>query len=298
MATVTPKANEIPSSASKFIASHPTAIDPHFPGFKVWLERDWRVEPGAKRVLVFTKSSGYEHPLVYRDTAWPSPLEAELLDFGREHRINFVFSKDGTIFTPENLAGYDAFLFYTSGDPAVQPRDGLGDSYPLMTEAGKQALLAEIRAGKGFLGFHSTIGGSHETPDARKASPDLLSEMLGAGHAFTGPEERVNLTFVDKSFPGLEDVPAGFTPLDEWHPGRDLLGDLHVLLARGGGEQFSPIAWARREGKGRVYYNSLGHELATWKNPVFQKMLLGAIQWATGQAEADLSPNVEKFTEP
>lgn len=33
---------------------------------------------------------------------------------------------------------------------------------------------------------------------------------------------------------------------------------------------------------GRVYYNSLGHEAATWKDPRYQDMLLKGIKWVRG----------------
>ncbi len=40
-----------------------------------------------------------------------------------------------------------------------------------------------------------------------------------------------------------------------------------------------PIAWTRMFGKGRVYYNSLGHEDAVWNDPRYQEMLLNGIKW-------------------
>jgi hypothetical protein len=32
-------------------------------------------------------------------------------------------------------------------------------------------------------------------------------------------------------------------------------------------------------GKGRVYYNGLGHEEVVWNDPRYQDMLLKAIKW-------------------
>jgi|GEM_PF-1941125 len=173
LASVTPRANEIPGRASKFIAEHPPVADAHFPNFKVWLDKPWPMN-GGKRVLVYTKSAGIEHPLVYRDTAWPSPLEKLLLEFGDEHHVDFVFSKDGTQFTPEALAGFDAILFFTSGDPTNQPRNGLGDNYQLLPVSGLDALLRAVRSGKGFIGINTeatspvlrALLGAKVTPDA------------------------------------------------------------------------------------------------------------------------------------
>jgi type 1 glutamine amidotransferase len=36
-------------------------------------------------------------------------------------------------------------------------------------------------------------------------------------------------------------------------------------------------------GKGRVYYNSLGHEDAVWKDQRYQEMLLNGIKWVMRQ---------------
>ena len=181
---------------------------------------------GGKRVLFFTKSAAYDHPMLYRSSAWPSPLEKEMLDFGQENHVDFVFSKDGTIFAPENIAEFDAFLFYTTGDPTDQPRNGLGDNYNLMPPEGKQLLVDAIRGGKGFIGIHTAID----------------------------------------TFPGFE-------------PYAKMLG-------------VAPHAaeWSRMEGKGRVYYTSLGHAEESWKDPAFRLSLLAAIRWTTGITPALTTP--------
>ena len=239
----------------------------------MWLDKDYPMH-GGKRMLVYTKSSGYEHPIVYRDTAWPSALESELLNLGQEQRVDFVFTKDGTMFTPENLAAFDAILFYTSGDPCVQERNGLGDNYPLMPRAGMVALFEAIRSGKGFIGIHSTLD-------------DALAPLLGAHDAGEGPLERRSLRIRDSAFPGMDLLPADFAPLEESRVFKNLRPDLHLLLAA---DDTKPLAWARMEGKGRVYYSVLGHSEETWKTPAFRKMLFGAIQWATRDAGTDIIP--------
>jgi type 1 glutamine amidotransferase len=44
-----------------------------------------------------------------------------------------------------------------------------------------------------------------------------------------------------------------------------------------------PVAWTRMFGKGRVYYNSLGHEDAVWNDQRYQEMLLNGIRWVMRQ---------------
>ena len=55
-----------------------------------------------------------------------------------------------------------------------------------------------------------------------------------------------------------------------------------------------PSTWAREYGQGRVFYTSMGHRIEVWKNPVFQSVLVGGINWAVGNVKADVTPNFEK----
>ena len=53
-----------------------------------------------------------------------------------------------------------------------------------------------------------------------------------------------------------------------------------------------PLAWARTVGKGRVWFNAMGHREDVWDNPKFQEILVGGIEWAGGRVNADIKPNV------
>src|SRR5207245_4575149 len=65
--------------------------------------------------------------------------------------------------------------------------------------------------------------------------------------------------------------------------------DIHVLLVlETDGMQDSeyrrprfPLAWARSEGKGRVYFNAMGHREDVWTSERFQEMLAGADRKST-----------------
>jgi uncharacterized protein len=39
------------------------------------------------------------------------------------------------------------------------------------------------------------------------------------------------------------------------------------------------IAWTRTYGKGRVYYNALGHRQEVWDDPRFQTMVVEGLKW-------------------
>ncbi len=41
-----------------------------------------------------------------------------------------------------------------------------------------------------------------------------------------------------------------------------------------------PIAWWHCQGKGRAYYNAMGHTKESYAEPLFQAALAGAVRWA------------------
>ena len=51
------------------------------------------------------------------------------------------------------------------------------------------------------------------------------------------------------------------------------------------------MAWTRNYDKGRVFYTALGHREEVWRDERFQKMLIQAMRWATGQ---DAAPDAGK----
>src|SRR5690349_209672 len=77
------------------------------------------VEGARKKVLFFTKSAGFQHSVITRPEDEPNKLayaEQILTDLGARNGFDVTCSKDGTIFTPESIAKFDVFAFYTTGD--------------------------------------------------------------------------------------------------------------------------------------------------------------------------------------
>src|SRR3954471_16075192 len=72
--------------------------------------------PSVKKILFFTKCSNFEHSVVKERAGQPGFAAQALKELGAKHGIEFTFSKDGSLFSPEYLAQFDAYFFYTSGD--------------------------------------------------------------------------------------------------------------------------------------------------------------------------------------
>lgn len=264
-----------------------------------------------KKILFFSKSSTFEHSVIKRKGSELSFVEKILADLGPQHGIDFAFSKDGSLFSPEYLAPFDAFCFYTDGDLTLS---GV-DKNPAMTAAGKGAFLDAVERGKGFIGIHSASASfpTKEPVEATTANrprsyqnygpkADPYVRMLGAQFLTHSPPQIATARLVDGKFPGM--VQHDISLLEEWYSLGDFSDDLHVLLAletQGmSGTPYRrppyPCAWARRHGRGRVFYNALGHQEGTWTNPLFQQMLFGGIAWAVGNVNADIRPNIQAVT--
>ena len=271
---------------------------------------------GPKRkLLFFTKSSGFEHSAIKRKKdkdGKEEPLsfaEKLVTEWGEKHNFEVTCTKDGTIFTPEKIAGFDAFLFYTTGDLTKAGTD----KNPPMTPEGKQAFLDAIKNGKGFAGTHSASDTCH-SPGNEGHGParfkqdgegvDPYVAMLGAEFIVHGAQQKTKMTCVDKDFPGMADAKDGFEMQEEWYALKNHASNLHVLLVQetagmhGGmyARPPFPATWARDYGKGRVFYTSMGHREDVWTNPIFQSVLLGGLSYAFGNVKADVTPNLDKVT--
>jgi len=259
----------------------------------------------TRKVLFFSKSSGFEHSVIQRKDNAPSHAEKVLAALGPRHGVEFSFSKDGSLFTKEYVAGFDACVFYTTGDLTTPGTD----RNPAMTPAGKAALLEAIQGGKGFVGVHSATDTFH-TPEPAGAhayqndgdKTDSFIQMLGGEFIHHDKQQMAKMRVADPKFPGLPE--HDFELLDEWYSFKNFASDLHVLLVQetGGMEGRAyqrppyPATWARRHGRGRVFYTSLGHREDVWTNPLFEAILFGGIAWAIGEAAADVAPNIGKVT--
>ncbi len=268
--------------------------------------------PARKRVLVFTKSSGFEHDaikLVMKDGR-PGYAFPVLEELGRRLNLELVFSKDGSLFNPEYLAQFDAYLFYTTGDLTTPKSETRGDGLPPMTPAGKAALLAAIAGGKGFVGLHCASDTFHTGSSADQGPErwhddgehaDDFIKMVGGEFIKHGKQQVAKLTVTDAKFPGMSRVPNGHALHEEWYSLKNFAPDMHVLIVQETagmeGPEYArpayPCTWIRRHGQGRVYYSSLGHREDVWTNSIFQAMLEGGLNWAVGRVEADTTPNLK-----
>jgi type 1 glutamine amidotransferase len=238
----------------------------------------------------------------------PSFAEKQLSELGKENNWEFVFSKDGSKFSPEYLAQFDTVMFYTTGDLCSPGTD----KNPPMSLAGKQALFDFVKAGKGFVGTHSASDTFHTDNESQKGperfknhgdKADSYVCFLGAEFIRHGKQQVGVNKIVDPTFPGFAKLGDSFSFLEEWYTLKDFRPDIHVLTTFNEpaleGDDYKrpafPNCWARHEGKGRVFYTAMGHREDVWTNATFRQILVGGLSWANGDAKApDMSPNLLK----
>jgi uncharacterized protein len=261
-----------------------------------------------KSVLVFTKSSGWEHDVVKRVDGKLSIVEQAITSLGDKQGFNVTCTKDGTIFDSKDFHKYAAAVFFTTGDLTTTG----SDKNPPMSAQGKQSFLNAIHNGLGFVGVHAASDTFHTLPDpqdnsnryiAHGENSDPYLRMLGGEFITHGSSPRLQTTNIivnDPKFPGLEGVASPFTFNDEWYSLKDFRTDLHVILTldtKGmSGKPYErppyPMTWARMEGKGRVFYTAIGDRPENWSNDLFLNLLGGGIRWAIHDVNASLEHNL------
>ena len=261
-----------------------------------------------KSLLVFTKSSGFEHDVVKTIDGHPSLVDNAVTALGKKYGFEVMPSKDGRIFDSKEFHDFGAVLFYTSGYLTNVGKDG----NPAMTPQGKKTLLDAIHNGIGFVGIHASTDSFHTLPDpddrsnryiAHGEQSDPFIHMQGGEFIIHGSTPRLQAAKVivnDPGFPGLEGVTSPVNYTQEWYSLKDFTPDLHVILTLDThgmtGEPYQrppyPVTWARMQGKGRVFYTAIGDRPEDWTDPFFLNLLAGGIRWTLGDVAASPSKNL------
>lgn len=228
------------------------------------------------RILVLTHSAGFRHSVVTRPSDGALSLAETQFATACAPDLEVVCSQDAAVLTADNLASYRAVAFFTTGDLPVP-------------ESAREALLAYVRGGGGFVGIHSAT-------DTYPGFPAYLA-MLGGkfdGHPW---HQRVRVRCEDRSHPSTAHLGEAFEVEEEIYQFKDWQRTgVHVLLsldpasvdahAKGVHRADSDfaLAWCKDYGRGRVFYTALGHREEVWRNERFLRHVAGGASWAVGSA--------------
>ena len=259
-----------------------------------------------RKVLVLCKAAGYVHSSI--------PLAAETVKAMGEKTGAYTatISYDSADVTATNLAQYDA-IFLDSTTLAF-----LDDSKDAAaTEARKKALMDFVRGGKGLVGIHAAVDTYHTAEHATDAPPTgtwpEFNTMIGGYFKFHWIYPQVLTVKIDDPKSPLTSMFHGqeFQIHDETYTmAQDSFSrkNVHVLTSidytkmsdedkakekykRTDGDY--ALSWIRREGKGRVFVEVLGHSEHIYSNTPMMEHVLAGIQYALGDLKADDSPSVK-----
>jgi hypothetical protein len=238
-----------------------------------------------KRLLVIGEEKGYRHEAVTHAMATIERLGRDTGLWDTVIRTDTEgLTKAKLEYNARALDDFDAVLFYTGGTLE-------------MDDQKKADFMSFVHDdGKGFIGIHSAAITFTQWP--------AYGEMLG-GYYDEHPWNTFDAPVVveDAAFPGMQSWKPSFTLTDEIYQitmfsranTRVLMRldpsklDLKNPRVRRTDRDFA-VAWAKMYGKGRVFYSTLGHVEANWDRPEMQAMVTGAITWALGLVDADVTP--------
>jgi uncharacterized protein len=264
--------------------------------------------PGKKKLLAIADpQEWYHHVNYHHDSASHTLATVERL--GRESGAWItIIRTDMELLRKGKLQGTNA--------RTLDDFDGIfymGEGPWDISDEQKANLLSFVHDdGKGFIAGHAGNGGH------LLLWPEY-AEMIGGNLVSEFPTTDLPVILEDPKFPGVDGFPQTFWFRDQFtvvgpNFSRDVdhvimrldaskLNEAQSRIPAGRGVQGfqgaaaarrpdgdMPIVWARKYGKGRVWYSSFGHEEVSLDDPRVQKMYIGAIKWALGLTEADITP--------
>ena len=226
-------------------------------------------EPPAFRVLVFSKTVGWRHDSI------PASIAA-VQRLGADNDFVVDATEGDTVFTPDNLQQYQAVVF-------------LNTSLDVLNESQQNAFQGYIQQGGGFVGVHAAADTEYDWP--------WYGELVGGYFASHPDRQTATVLVTDRRHPATAHLPERWEHYDEWYNYKaNPRVNVHVLATvdertyEGGDMGFDhPIAWAHHFDGGRSFYTGLGHTIEAYSDSLFLQHLLGGIEWAAGQVEADVS---------
>jgi type 1 glutamine amidotransferase len=186
----------------------------------------------------------------------------------------FLSTRDYEVSTADTL---DAYLDDLSGvDLVVQ-------NWTMGTITGDQldGLLAAVRAGTGFAGWHGGI------VDAFRDRPGY--HLLTGGQFIHHHKDFVH--YAVRPVAGHEimaDVEPFEVHSEQYYvhadPGNEVLAETDYLPDQDRqeiGTPTMPVTWVRRHGAGRVFVTTIGHRMADLELPPVHEMITRGLLWAT-----------------
>ena len=232
----------------------------------------------GRKILVVSRCEGFVHGSI--------PLGVKAIEMLGKKTGAYTTEETQKMedFNAENLKRFDAILFLST--TMLNP-----------SEEQRKALLDFVRSGKGIIGIHAASDNFYQWEEGAKMIGGLFCQ-----HPWTAgctvmvkldePDHPINKCFHGKSFNVKDEIyqfkdpysrtnQLVLTSLDMTDPDTKAVKGGNPGAVNRTDNDFG-ITWVRREGKGRVFYCSMGHNHHIfWDARILQHYLAG-IQYALG----------------
>ena len=243
-----------------------------------------------RKLLIFSRTTGFRHSSIEQGAAILSRLGELSGAYQADH------TEDESVFNDENLKQYDAILMLST------------TLNPISTPETRAAFENFLKQKKGLVGIHAAT-------DCHADWSNYLEAMGGIfdGHPWN-KNSLVTLHNEALDHPCAKHVPQGFQIMDEIYQYKDdqhfTRDKMRVLLSLDLSapdmqrknmkrkDNDYPVSWLRSFTGSRVFYTNLGHNEATYLNPVALQHMLCGIQYAMGDIEADATPSAKLGLHP
>jgi type 1 glutamine amidotransferase len=239
-------------------------------------------------------------------THQPNPYAEKALEIlaRKTGAFEAMISDDPRLLLDDALRQFDALVMNNIHerepflpDDLAQLEDKQKANAKRLDEAAKRSILKYVRSGGGVVGIHAATAACQNWPEYG----DMMGGYYG-GHIHQevvirpeDPKHPVNACFDGKPFTITDEIYIAGEPYS-----RDKVRVIAGLdLSQMEDPQKRPdkdyaVSWVRAYGKGRVFYTTLGHDAATYWNPVFLQHLLAGVQFAIGDLEGQTAPITAK----
>ena len=213
----------------------------------------------SKRILVFSKTSGYRHESIANG-------KAMFLEMAGQWQAVVDTTEDAGLFTVENLSRYKTVVFLNTTGDALNDKEQL-------------ALQHFIREGGGFLGIHAAADTEFEWP--------WYNQLVGAYFASHPKPQHLDYIVTESNHPAVKHWYPKTNRMEEIYDFKSVQKDMIkvIMLADektydgGSMGDWHPAAWYHHFDGGKSFYTALGHLPETYADPAFRTHISGALEW-------------------
>jgi len=258
------------------------------------------------KLLVFSRSWGYKH------TARPFGAKAiEIMGKKTGAYEPVLAEEQDVLFEPQNIKQFDAIVLNNTNEEIFLPENF--DKLPADEQARatqrdemlKKSFADFVRNGGGLAVIHAGVASFRKWPEFGEImGARFENHPWGAGSTVVlrieEPEHPLTAAFKEPYFIVTDEIYQLADPYSRDNvrtlvvvdPVKSKTTDEQKKLIRRQDNDFA-MTYIKTYGKGRVFYNALGHQHELFWNPVVLQHDLDGIQFVLGDLKADTTPSAK-----